>query len=315
MAPRVSIGLPVYNGENFIEKCIDSVLAQSFEDFEFIICDNTSEDRTEEICRAYADRDSRVKYFRNEKNLGAAPNYNLCLEKASGEFFKWIAHDDWLSANYLEKCVEALDRDPSFVMAFGMPQEMVDEDTIYLDTHWTVDMWGFKGPVERFARAMRIDRLDHAIFGLFRTEPLRRTTLHRLYYGSDTTLVAEAALLGRFVGIPEAIFYNRRHQERSVAISDKLERLRWQDTSNTKKFSTEHLSRLKHVYDVSGRYPEIAPRWRILASVFTRMANPQQVMRYVAELVAMLIPNTYWRIRKFILQTIGVIKPSAKPTS
>lgn len=297
--------MPVYNGENYIVKCITSILAQTFEDFEFIICDNASSDRTEEICREFAARDERIKYFRNEKNLGAAANYNLCLEKASGEYFKWMAHDDWLSENYLEKCVMALDRDKSFVLAYGMPQEMLDDETIWLDTDWTVEQWGFKGPIQRFARAMRTKRLDYAIFGLYRTEPLRRTTLHRPYYGSDLSLVSETALLGRFILIPEAVFFNRRHEKRSVEMGDKIDRQRWQDTSNTKRYSTEHLSMLTHVFEITGRYPEIAPRWRLLLSVFTRLFHVQQVTRYAGELVAMLIPDTYWHIRRAMLQVTG----------
>ena len=91
---KVTIGIPVYNGEDFLEKAVDSLLSQTYEDFELIISDNASTDRTEEICRRYAAQDPRVKYVRNTENLGAAKNYNQLVDMAKGEYFKWAAHDD-----------------------------------------------------------------------------------------------------------------------------------------------------------------------------------------------------------------------------
>ena len=158
MAPLVSIGLPVYNGDDFIRKCLDSLLVQSYSNLEIIICDNASTDTTEDICRAYADRDARIKYYRNEKNLGAAPNYNKCFEVSTGQYFKWIAHDDWLSENYIEDCVDILETHDEFVMAFGMPQEMLDDDTIFLDGDFTVEMTGPIAPLEHFAHAGQCDQ-------------------------------------------------------------------------------------------------------------------------------------------------------------
>ncbi len=86
-APRVSIGLPVFNGERYLARAIDSVLGQDFRDFELIICDNASTDRTAEICAAYARRDARVRYVRNPRNLGAGPNYDRCFHLARGTYF------------------------------------------------------------------------------------------------------------------------------------------------------------------------------------------------------------------------------------
>ena len=101
LMPRVSLAMPVYNGDNFIEEAITSILAPDFDDFELIITDNASADRTEEICRAFAAKDDRVRYHRHEKNLGAAPNYNSGYELARGEYIKWCAHDDNISPNYV----------------------------------------------------------------------------------------------------------------------------------------------------------------------------------------------------------------------
>ena len=85
--PRIAIGMPVYNGEKYIESAISSILAQTYTDFDFIISDNASTDRTQEICLTYAARDNRIRYHRNEVNLGAAPNYNRVFQLSSNEFF------------------------------------------------------------------------------------------------------------------------------------------------------------------------------------------------------------------------------------
>src|SRR5882762_1549884 len=116
--PRISIGLPVYNGENFITDALESILGQTYTDFELIISDNASTDRTEALCKSYAARDPRIRYWRNAENLGAARNFNRVFELSSGEYFKWTAHDDVLAPDYLEKCIEASDRDPSVVLVY-----------------------------------------------------------------------------------------------------------------------------------------------------------------------------------------------------
>ncbi|HMB96546.1 MAG TPA: glycosyltransferase family A protein, partial [Tepidisphaeraceae bacterium] len=125
--PKVSIGMPVRNGQRFIRQAIDSLLAQTFTNFELIICDNASTDSTEAICREYASRDSRVRYFRNSRNLGPAGNHNKCVDLSQGDYFRWHAHDDMCAPDYLEKCVECLDHNPDVVIAY--PRTLiVDEE-------------------------------------------------------------------------------------------------------------------------------------------------------------------------------------------
>src|SRR5687767_9303189 len=117
--PRVSIGLPVFNGESHLALALDSVLAQTFGDFELVISDNGSTDSTRQICEDYAKRDARIRYLRSDENRGAAWNYNRVFERSRGAFFKWMAHDDLIAPQYLERCVEALDRAPATtVLAF-----------------------------------------------------------------------------------------------------------------------------------------------------------------------------------------------------
>lgn len=104
----VSIGMPVYNGEKYIRDALDSLLGQSYKDFELIISDNASTDSTEKICRQYAWKDARVKYFRQPKNLGAAANFRFVLDQANGAYFMWAACDDKWSPDWLERMREAL---------------------------------------------------------------------------------------------------------------------------------------------------------------------------------------------------------------
>ena len=112
----VTIGLPVYNGERYLRPAIESILAQSFPHFELVISDNASTDGTEAICRDDADRDERVRYYRNTANLGMSRNFNLTFERATGRYFKWAADDDLLEPQYLARCVQVLDRDPGVIL-------------------------------------------------------------------------------------------------------------------------------------------------------------------------------------------------------
>ncbi len=125
--PKVSIGLPVYNGERHIGELITSVASQSFADFELIVSDNASTDSTGEICRDWASRDGRIRYFRNALNIGAAPNYHQVFRMARADLFKWSAHDDMLGPGFLDSCVAALGGDDRAVLAYTAARQ-VDGD-------------------------------------------------------------------------------------------------------------------------------------------------------------------------------------------
>lgn len=309
-SPRVSIAIPVFNGAKFLSDAANSVLRQTHTDLELIIIDNASTDGTAEICHLLAKQDPRVRIYRNERNLGAAPNYNRGLELARGVYFKWLSHDDWISDNYIEECASALDRFPEFVIAYGIPREMVDAQTPFLDSEFTVELFGRAGPVERFGRAMQMDRSCHAIFGLMRSEVVRRTTLHRSYYTSDRNLVAEMALLGRFMCVPEAIFYNRKHPGQSMAQSkNRLFLNVWQDTSNVRSYSTIHLSRLNHAYEIWGRYPQVASRLQLSKACAGHMFSPRMLLHYLDELAWSTMPRLYSGIRGAARTAYRTIKP------
>ena len=115
--PRLSIGLPVYNGESLLPEAIEALLGQSYKDFELIISDNASTDRTAEICRGYEEQDSRVRYIRQPRNIGMVPNHNFLVGVARGEFFKWASYDDLYARDFLQRCVDALDKHPEAALA------------------------------------------------------------------------------------------------------------------------------------------------------------------------------------------------------
>src|SRR5215475_6332451 len=115
--PKLSIGIPVFNGQEFLPELLDSLLGQTFTDFEIVICDNASTDRTSQICWEYERRDSRVQYVRNLRNLGAVANFNRVFELSTAPLFKWAAHDDLHHEAYLETCVRLLEENPDVVLA------------------------------------------------------------------------------------------------------------------------------------------------------------------------------------------------------
>jgi glycosyltransferase involved in cell wall biosynthesis/thioesterase domain-containing protein len=214
--PPVSIGLPVYNGERFVSATIESILAQSFTDFELIISDNASTDRTEEICRAFALRDPRVRYFRSDTNLGAAANFNRVLARARGRYFKWAAHDDLLAPTWLARAVEVLDKDASAVLCQS-DVTIIDENGIGIGRD-DLSLHHVNGgrASARFGDLVLVDHRCHGIFGLIRSDVLRRTRGFARYVGADRVLLAELGLMGRFRTIDEPLFFERDHPARSV---------------------------------------------------------------------------------------------------
>jgi len=243
--PRVSIGMPVYNGEQFLQEALDSILAQTFADFELIISDNASMDGTQEICRAYAAKDQRVRYFRNQTNLGASRNFNRVFELSSGEYFKWAAHDDICASDFLLKCIEVLDQDVSVVLCYPRAKQIDEHGKFMRDYTIKLDTSSPR-PHERFRDLILIRHWCFQVFGVIRTDVLRMTPPIGNYAASDRVLLARLGLLGRFYEVPEYLFYRRRHPGQLTALPVRYRYLHttWYDP--TKK----------------GRI--VLPEWRIL---------------------------------------------------
>ncbi|MBD2770736.1 glycosyltransferase family 2 protein [Iningainema tapete] len=214
--PRLSIGLPVYNGEKFIKEAIDSILAQSFEDFELIISDNASTDKTEEICRAYAEKYQRIRYYRNQKNIGCARNFNRVFELSSGEYFKWVAHDDLHAPNFLQKCIEVLDQDKSVILCHSKTY-FIDEEGKFLQNYDITLKTDSPKPHERFHELLT-KHLCYQCYGVIRASVLKMTPPMGGYGAADAILLLRLGLLGRFHEIPEYLFFARHHQQQSLSM-------------------------------------------------------------------------------------------------
>ncbi len=193
--PNVSIGLPVFNGAEFLEDAVRSVLSQTLQDLELVICDNASTDRTEEICRTYERLDPRVVYLRNERNLGAIPNFALALAQARGRYFKWLAHDDRLKPGYLAATLAALDLHPEAVLC-NTAVDYIDASGKPIAVYDTV-LGAADGtePDARFAVMVLCSHSCVDFFGVMRREAMPATL--PAFHGMDRAFLAHMALRGR----------------------------------------------------------------------------------------------------------------------
>ncbi len=294
-SPKVSFGMPVYNGENYIDQALDSVLNQTFTDFEVIISDNASTDKTEEICRRFAEKDSRIKYYRNEQNVGAAPNYNLTFEHSRGEYFNWFAHDDLLDPRYLEECVKILDNNPDTVLCSSVVRiidENAEELTIYRPGLEATEYES--APHKRFAPMTLIHHVCTDIFGLFRADILGQTGLHGLYHGCDRALLAEIALMGKIQRVKEPMFSNREHNARYTRATDATERAHWHATIASKEigFFTWKLYG-EYLTAVGKRVPGFADKLRCYGVLGRWWLVNWNMLRMMTDVVTYVIPSAF----------------------
>ncbi len=227
-ASPVAIALPVYNGAAFLAEAIASVLAQSFGDFTLYILDNASVDSTEEICRQFVAEDSRVRYGRNETNVGAAGNFNAGFELARGkhEYFKWMAHDDRIAPDYLNQTLRVLRTDSDCVLCH-CTVEIIDELGKPIRTYESGLSRLSGRPAQRFGDMASLLHWCFDVFGVYRTEVLAKTPLIAPYIGSDRNLLAEVALHGTVEVLPQPLFQSREHESRSIRALRLNERGAW----------------------------------------------------------------------------------------
>ncbi|WP_306320216.1 MULTISPECIES: glycosyltransferase family 2 protein [unclassified Streptomyces] len=211
--PRLSIGLPVYNGEEYLAESLDALLGQTYEDFELVITDNASTDGTQDICHTYAAKDSRIRYIRLPQNIGAAPNHNYVFTQCDGELFKWASHDDLYARDLLARCVDALDERPDVVLAHA-DQAVIDEQgKVKVPYTYTLNTASPSAP-ERF-RSMLFEPGGDDFYGVIRADVLRKVKPHDSYHHADRTFVAEIGLHGPFHQVPELLYFRRDHPTRA----------------------------------------------------------------------------------------------------
>jgi glycosyltransferase involved in cell wall biosynthesis len=214
--PRLSIGLPVYNGEKFLAESLNSILAQSFENFELIISDNASTDQTEEICKTYAAKDKRIRYYRNERNIGCACNFNRVFQLSSGEYFKWAAYDDLHDPNFLKKCIDILDENSNIILCHTKTS-FIDEEGNFLSNYDINLKTDLPKSHQRFYELLS-KHFCYQCYGIIRSSALKMIPGMGSYGAADAILVLRLGLLGRFYEIPEYLFFARSHAQQSLSM-------------------------------------------------------------------------------------------------
>jgi glycosyltransferase involved in cell wall biosynthesis len=207
--PLVSIGMPVYNGERFIRQAVDSLLTQDYANFELIISDNASTDLTQQICVEYLKKTPRIKYYRNQVNIGSARNFSRVFSLAQGEYFFWASCHDLCEPTFISRCAEVLKHNSKVVLCYPLA-DWVDVngdslgliagniDTRSLDrlSRCHVVLWGLQ--------------YAYPIYGVIRANVLRQTKILRATIGADAILLFELSLLGEFAQVPEVLLHIRR---------------------------------------------------------------------------------------------------------
>lgn len=294
--PRLTIGVPVFDGERHLRQALDSIRAQTFRDFEVMVSDNSSTDGTASIAQSYAELDPRFRYRRNDSNLGAVQNYNLLFREASSEYFKWMPYDDIMAPTFLARCVEALDRDPSAVVGTTRVG-LIDEDGTPANFEQRFREYAARRglrhvPVER---AASLDSSDpsmrfadvvlrkvwfHEVYGVIRSAALGRTSLLGPYTGSCQVMLAELALLGRIVRVEEELYscrfpYFYASDPRSDAVAGKND----PNWSRGVHFPQAQVAR--GYLRAAARAPTAEARVRCIGAVVRKIFEPDNLAKLV----------------------------------
>ena len=203
--PKISIGIPVYNGEKFIRKCIESVLQQNNRNFELIISDNASTDSTPEICKEFLNKDDRISFVRQDKNMGQNWNFNFLLEKANGEYFVWVAADTFLLPEFIEKniavlesqdkavgCISRIKIDESYNDKYKKEKQILKKIGLVYRPYDTLPITG--NYMERIRKYLKHFPWE-MFYSVYRTEPLRKSFVRGYLLGKDYFVGNDASLV------------------------------------------------------------------------------------------------------------------------
>lgn len=205
--PLVSIGMPLYNEQAHLAEAIEALLAQDYENLELVICDNASTDETQTISLMWAARDQRIKYYRNEVNVGASKNFSCAFELTQGKYFMWAAGHDLWAPEFISSCMDVLLLDADVSLCYPLLQWVSVEGERRSVEDIQADLRGM-GDVRRYLRT--IWRLpQNAIYGLIRRSALEKTRPVRQTLGPDQVLLVELSLLGTFAQVREPLFWRR----------------------------------------------------------------------------------------------------------
>jgi glycosyltransferase involved in cell wall biosynthesis len=212
--PTVSIAVPTYNSERYIAQSLESLLGQTFADFELVISDNASTDGTQRICEEFAARDQRVRYVRRSENIGGPGNFCHVFSLCSGKYHKWSTSDDYWDKTFLAKAVAILDARPDVVLCYPKTRLIDAAGETIADYDDDLDLQQ-QSPSARFIQLLKAIELCNAHLGLIRRSAMLATRLIGPELGSDVHFLAELALSGKFELLPERLFFRRFHEHSS----------------------------------------------------------------------------------------------------
>lgn len=291
--PTISVGMPVYNGERYIESAMQSVLDQTCDDFELIVCDNASTDRTSEIVRDLAAGDRRIRYSCNERNFGAAGNYNHAFALARAPWFRWMNADDLIEPELHALCLQALKNNPEAVLAYGHTR-LIDADGAVIADYDDNLHLDDPRPSVRFRQFFERVGLTNVIFGLMRRDALARTSLmgNGRMPAADTRMMAELTLLGRFVALEPTLFFRRIHADASS----------WDRADSTRQAC---------FWGNTGS-DFVVPHWRLYAGYLRRALQYPLAPAERARVIAYIFHLMYWGRGKLATDLIGLVRPQQR---
>lgn len=305
-SPKITIGLPVHNGDQFLHAAITSIRSQTLSDLELVIADNASTDASMSIALRHASEDPRIRVLSSETNRGAAWNFNRLVDEARGRYFKWAAHDDVVAPTSLERCVAVMEADPSIVLCYGKAIDIDDAGDV-LGSIRSYPYAGSHDPVDRVSTLLRVDSSCVEVFGLVRLDALVRTERIGAYTSSDRTLLFELALLGRFHELDEVLLSRRQHPGRSVRTTAR-DRNAWFDPERGRVFTFPRWRVMWELHRAVSRAPlGRAERLRVRAAV-TRWAISRCDL-----LVREILAWGRYRLNPLSRRLLAVVR-SASPT-
>lgn len=238
---RVTVGMPVYNGDNYLAETLDSIVAQSYQNFEVVISDNGSTDGTERICREYAAKDPRFQYHRSDVNLGVSRNFKRTVGLSSGDYFMFLAHDDKLAPEFLEQCVAVLDAQPEVALCYPKAIEIDTRGNHLYKKEQPLDAGSSKAHL-RFRQMIRMDHNCETLFGLIRADVLKKTVIHGDFPDGDRVMLAEVSLHGKYYRVPDYLFLHREHPVRSINLyPTRFERMALLEPQRAGEFVLPHV--------------------------------------------------------------------------
>lgn len=299
--PLVTIGLPVHNGERYLAAALDSILAQTWSDFELIIADNASTDRTPRILDEYRQRDHRIRLFTHPANARAAANFDFTFAYARGCYFKWAAHDDLLAPQFLERCIAELEANPD--AALCRTQANLIDSAGHIIRPFDISLKGIDSsrPSDRLESLLLTQHWSLDIFGLIRRDALAHTRLITPAIMSDKAVLAELALQGPFVTVPERLFYSREHAERSVRAYAPHRRRSW-FTTTPQRIALPHWELLRdYITAVWRAHLPPVERFRCFVTVAKWALSPRTFSWMALDPVIALFPpigDALWTLKR-----------------